>query len=458
MNIKLPNFKNKEYNILDFGACEGGFVNAQKAINTAIDTANKEGGGYVVVPSGLYLTGPVYFKSNVCLKLESGAILKFSKNKEDYPIYNANWEGLERLRCASPIMMHNVENVGIIGRGVIDGSGDLWRPIKKWKLTEKQWKEHLTLSNVVDSMKETEIWYPNENILKGIKAGDKKIISEAEEYWDAYRPDLVSIKNSDTVLLEDAVFSNSPAWNIHPVFVKNLTVRNVLVKNPYYAQNGDGIDIESCENVEIANSVFEVGDDGICVKAGKNREARKIKVPCQNVWIHDCKVFEAHGGFVVGSEMSRGVRNVLVENNTFIGTDVGIRFKSALGRGGVVENITIKNTRMLKIKEEAIIFTMGYALTSIGIEGKEVKVNDDKEDIPYFKNIVVDNAICDMSKIGLSIEGITKDTISNITIKDSIIKSEKGIELKECENIKLINSKFINGCEEVYYKDEVLEA
>lgn len=457
MNIKLPNFKNKEYNILDFGAVEGGFENVKEAINNAIDKANIEGGGYVVVPSGLYLTGPIFLKSNVCLKLESGAILKFSKNKEDYPLYNANWEGLERLRCLSPIMIHNATNVGVIGHGVIDGSGDLWRPIKKWKLTEKQWKEHLLQSNVTEVMKETEIWYPNENILKGIKAGDKKVIEEAEEYWDAYRPDLVSIKNSDTVLLEDTVFSNSPAWNIHPVFVNNLTVRNVLVKNPYYAQNGDGIDIESCQNVEIANSVFEVGDDGICVKAGKNREARKIKVPCENVWIHDCKVFEAHGGFVVGSEMSRGVRNVLVENNTFIGTDVGIRFKSALGRGGVVENITIKNTRMLKIKEEAIIFTMGYALTSIGIEGKENKVNDDKEDIPYFKNIIVDNAICDMSKVGLSVEGITKDTISNITIKDSIINSEKGISLKECENIKLINTKFINNGEEMYYKDEVLE-
>lgn len=457
MKVILPVFLNKEYNILDFGAVEGGFVNCKDAINNAICECNKNGGGYVVIPRGLFLTGPLYFKSNVCLKMESGSILKFTKCKEDYPLYHANWEGIERLRCVSPLMIHNCDNVGIIGNGVIDGSGDLWRPIKDWKLTKKQWEAHLKKSQVTDVLKESTIWYPNQNILDGIKAGDKKDIEEASVYWDMYRPDLVSITSCNKVLLDGVVFSNSPAWNIHPLFVNDLTVRNVLVKNPYYAQNGDGIDIESCNNVEIANSIFEVGDDGICVKSGKNREARKVKVPCQNLWIHDCKVFEAHGGFVIGSEMSRGVKNVLVENNTFIGTDVGIRFKSALGRGGVVEDITIKNTRMLNIKEEAMIFTMGYALTSIGVEGQESKINEDPEDIPYFRNIVVDNALCDSSKKGLVIEGINKDTISNITIKNSKIVCDNALKLSMCHNIILDNTDIIENGNITHYNNEVLE-
>lgn len=457
MNVTLPKFKDKLYNIVNYGAIEGGVVSAKNAINKAIEECSSNGGGYVVVPRGLFLTGPIIFKDNVCLKMESGSILKFTKNKEDYPLYNANWEGLSRLRCYSPIMMHNCENVGIIGDGVIDGSGDLWRPIKNWKLTEKQWQAHLKKSQVTDKLKESTIWYPNQNILDGIKAGESKDIAVAGKYWDMYRPDLVSITNAKKVLLDGVVFSNSPAWNIHPLFVEDLTIRNVLVKNPYYAQNGDGIDVESCKNVEIANSIFEVGDDGICIKSGKNREARNIKVPCENVYIHDCKVFEAHGGFVVGSEMSRGVKNILVENNTFIGTDVGIRFKSALGRGGVVEDITIRNTRMLNIKEEAIIFTMGYALTSIGVEGQEAKINEDPEDIPYFRNIVIDNALCDSSKKGLVVEGITKETITNITIKDSTINSLNEIELSECNNIRLVNTDFIVNNDLTHYDDEVME-
>ena len=145
------------------------------------------------------------------------------------------------------------------------------------------------------------------------------------------------------MLIQGVTLKNSPAWNIHPLYCRNFTLEDAIVKNKFSAQNGDGIDLESCQNCEISRTIFEVGDDGICIKSGKNREARQKKIPTKNVWIHDCKVYDAHGGFVVGSEMSRGVENILVENCVFIGTDIGIRFKSALGRGGIVQNITIKN-------------------------------------------------------------------------------------------------------------------
>lgn len=444
--VLLPSFKEDRYNILDYGVHKDSLENSGDGINKAILDCSKNGGGYVVIPSGIYYSSPIYLKSNVCLFFETGAIIKMLKDEAYYPLYEADWEGIKRIRCVSPINIIDCENVGIAGAGFIDGAGDLWRPVKDWKLTKKEWDKRVAKNNSIQTLKESCVWYPNQRILDGVLRGEKSTLKEAQEYWDMYRPVMVLIKNSSKILFDGMTFSNSPAWNIHPLFSDNLTVRNCIVKNPYHAQNGDGIDIESCKNVEIYNSTFEVGDDGICVKAGKNREAREIKVPCENIYIHDCLVFEAHGGFVIGSEMSRGVRNVYVENCNFIGTDVGLRFKSALGRGGVVENINIKDIRMSAIKEEAIILTMSYALTTIGVEGFESTRNDDPEDIPYFKNFNIENIFCDSSKKSLVIEGITSDTIKDITIKNSFIKSDNDIKLKKCKNINIINTTFdING-------------
>ena len=176
-------------------------------------------------------------------------------------------------------------------------------------------------------------------ILKGnhhnIQGTTEEALAAAAPYYDFYRPVMISLRHCKNVLLQGVTFMNSPAWNIHPYFCENLTVEHIQVRNPYYAQNGDGIDVESCTNVHIHHSVFETGDDAICMKSGKNAIARKIQGPCSNVYIHDCLVNEGHGGFVIGSEMSRGVKDILVENCTFVGTDVGVRMKSALGRGGV---------------------------------------------------------------------------------------------------------------------------
>ncbi|MFR4338189.1 MAG: glycoside hydrolase family 28 protein [Lachnospira pectinoschiza] len=220
---------------------------------------------------------------------------------------------------------------------------------------------------------------------KNIQSDKDEALEEARDYYDFYRPVMVSLRHCTNVLLSGVTFMNSPAWNIHPFFCENVTIDNIKVRNPYYAQNGDGIDVESCTNVHIHHSVFETGDDAICIKAGKNAIARTIDGPCSNIYIHDCVVNEGHGGFVIGSEMSRGVKDILVENCTFIGTDVGVRIKSALGRGGVVENITIRNIDMVNIKGEAVILTMGYVLNLLN--RNETIAMDNEEDVPYFRNI-----------------------------------------------------------------------
>ena len=369
MNFEIlrPEFKNVDYDITNYGAKSDIAFNNQKAIQEAINDCHNNGGGRVIIPDGFYITGPIELKSNVNLYVADNAYVQFTKSKEEYPLYITEYEGIKHIRAISPISADGCENVAITGKGVMDGAGDLWRGIKQFKLTQRQWDACLKKSPYVIPTKEGGIWCPTKSYYDGVVNGgpdvnDPNALEKASQYWDMYRPVFVSIRNCNKVLIEDVTLQNSPAWNVHPIYCNNLTVNRAVIRNKYHAQNGDGIDVESCTNVEIANSVFEVGDDGICLKSGKNREARQIKRPTKNVWIHDCKVFDAHGGFVVGSEMSRGVSNVIVENCVFSGTDVGIRFKSALGRGGVVEDITIKNIFMSNIIKEAMIFTMGYVL------------------------------------------------------------------------------------------------
>lgn len=447
--VKLPEFKDKEYNVLDFGAKSSAEFNNKDAFQSAIDTCHENGGGYVVIPNGFYLTGPIKLKSNVCLKVLASAYVKFTKSKEEYPLFFTEYEGTRRIRCVSPISAFNQSNIGITGSGVIDGSGDLWRGIKQFKLTNKEWQAKLKLSPYVIDTKEGGIWFPTKTAYEGALAGDvdyslSNALEKASEYYDLYRPVLVSLVDCDRVLIEDATIMNSPAWNIHPNRCTNFTLRNATIKNKFSAQNGDGLDLESCQNCEIANTNFEVGDDGICLKSGKNEEARKVKIPTKNVWIHDCKVYDAHGGFVVGSEMSRGVNNVLVENCIFSGTDIGIRFKSSKGRGGVVENITLKNIYMNNIVNEAIIFTMGYVLTTLEKSESDIVDNGNMDDIPEFKNIRIENAICTDSKIGLHVNGLLEKKINNIEIINSSINCKKEFELCNCCSIKVSNTYF-NG-------------
>ncbi len=447
--INVPEFAERTVRITDFGASssewdlEDGSVNAA-AINKAIDTVSQLGGGKVVVPAGIWITGPIRLKSNVNLHLDKQATIKFSKNKKEYPLIITNYEGQECIRAVSPITAEKATNVAITGYGYIDGSGDLWRPVKQFKVTDRQWQAMLKKSTYVLPTKEHGVWFPTESAYLGnennIQGKDKSDLLEAADYYDFYRPVMVSLRYCKNVLLEGVTFMNSPAWNIHPFFCENLTVRHISVSNPYHAQNGDGIDIESCKNVHVHDNVFETGDDAICIKSGKNAEARTFEGPCENLYIHDCLVNEGHGGFVIGSEMSRGVKNILVERCTFIGTDVGIRMKSAMGRGGTVENIHIKDINMVNIKNEAIILTMGYVLNLLN-RNEEIK-QENEEDVPYFKDITMKRINCTKAGIAITIEPIEgrEDTISDITISDSTFVADKENKVQGC-NINIVNTK-----------------
>lgn len=455
--VELPQIPSTEYCITEYGAVNGGTISNTKAIQKTIDTAYENGGGKVVIPAGIWLTGPIELKSHIELHVETGAVVVFDKKEEEYPLCVSDYEGMEAIRVVSPIHAKNASHIAITGHGTIDGNGQLWRPVKEFKMTAKQWEALLKKSTYVIDTKEGGIWLPTKTSYEGflLSAENPKILDDmetAKKYWDYYRPVMVRLDHCDHVLIEDITLQNSPAWNVHPLFCEHLTIRHANIRNPYYAQNGDGLDLESCKYAHIHDTTFDVGDDAICMKSGKGAKAREIKVPTEYVSIHDCTVYHGHGGFVVGSEMSRGVRHVEVKNCAFIGTDVGIRFKSALSRGGVVEDIVIEDIQMLDIEKEAIIFTMGYVLDYR--EEKKTQTVVDAEDIPYFKNVTMRRITCNGAKIGLKVDGIDMNTldiqgkaekganITQLTLEDSMIIAQKETDITNATEVILRNVAF----------------
>lgn len=439
--VELPKICDKEYVLTAYGAVSGGMVSNTGAFAAAIAAAAKTG-GRVVVPNGIWLTGPIELKSGVELHLEDNAVILFDKNKEEYPLIETDYEGIKRIRATSPIYANGASDIAITGKGVIEGNGHLWRPVKQFKMTERQWKKLLEKSAYVWENGEGGIWVPTESIYEGRNYGEvfpdhDGALAEAAPYYDFYRPVMVSLKHCKRVLIEDVLLQNSPAWCLHPYFCEDVTVRGVRIQNPYYAQNGDGIDIESCKNVEVCYSNFSTGDDGICIKSGKDREARQIVGPSENIHIHHCYAGQGHGGFVIGSEMSRGVRNVLVEDCTFIDSDIGIRMKSTIGRGGVVEDIYIRNINMINIQQEAIIMTMNYVHHNTSYD--EAVVESDKaDDIPEFRKIYVEGCVCKGAKVAVKIAGLPgrPDTIHDVHFKACSFVADCDRMLTDCENVQ----------------------
>lgn len=444
-------FKPVTFNIIQYGAVPDGHQLNTRSIQHAIDDCSKKGGGTVLVPSGLWLTGPVVLKSNVNLNLAVGATLLFTKDKTQYPLVKANWEGYDQMRNQSPISAEGATNIAITGKGIIDGNGDGWRMVKKDKLTESQWKKLVASGGIVS--KDGRLWMPSEGFAKGQDMKDPgRITPDRDEAHyqlikDFLRPNLLVLTKCDKILLEGVTFQNSPAWNLHPLMSSNITVRNIQVKNPWYAQNGDGIDLESCRNVLIENSIFDVGDDGLCIKSGRDADGRARAMPTQDVIIRGCTVYASHGGFVVGSEMSGGAKNIYVSNCTFVGSDIGLRFKTTRGRGGIVENIFIKDIYMKDIPGDAVLFDMYYMGNDpVPMEGEKrelpkVQMLPVDETTPQFRNINISNVYCNGAKKAIFIRGLPEMHVKNIKIENSVFQSDIGVEIQEASGITLNNVK-----------------
>lgn len=438
--VAQPDFKKDTFSILRFGAVADGQTLNTQSINRAIAACSQKGGGVVLVPGGLWVTGPVEMKSNVNLHIVRDAVLLFTTDFDQYPLVEGVYEGLKSARNQSPVWGSNLVNIAITGSGIIDGNGDVWRMVGRERLTESEWKKKTASGGLVGN--EDRLWFPS---AKTKLAYDQKrtpamrpgqTLKDFEDIKDYLRPNLVVFTNCKRVLLEGVTFQNSPAWCLHPLMCEELTVRNVTVKNPDYAQNGDGIDVESCKNVLIEGSTFDVGDDGICIKSGKDEEGRKRGRPTENVVIRNNIVYKGHGGFVIGSEMSGGARNIFVYDCAFIGTDNGLRFKTARGRGGIVENIWVKDIRMKDIVADAILFDMYYFMKPPG-QNEKPEVPPVTEATPQFRNFHISNIVCRGAQRGIFIRGLPEMGVQSVFLDEMVLQTNSGAEIIEATGIRI---------------------
>ena len=447
--VEAPVFKNNTVSISDFGGLGDGYTLNTEAFKKAVSALSQKGGGQLTVPAGVWFTGPIELMSNVNLHLEKGALILFSPDFNLYPLVNTIFEGLETRRCQSPISARNAVNIAITGEGSINGSGEAWRPLKKVKVTDNYWKKVVNSGGV---LKDPTYWFPSKSSLKGESISDQNVprgkLSDSAwiEVRDFLRPAMINFIECKNVLLEGVLFENSPSWNIHPLMCTNVIIDHIAVRNPSYAQNGDGIDVESSKNVLIINSSFDVGDDAICIKSGKDEEGRRRARPAENILVDNCKVFKGHGGFVVGSEMSGGVRNISVSNCQFLGTDVGLRFKSNRGRGGLVENIYIRDIYMFDIVTDSFLFDLYYggksaseSLDDRDTSAVEVKKTPVTKETPSFRNIYVTNIVSRNARRAMFFNGLPEMNISNINVENAIISSQYGAVICESDGIKFRN-------------------
>jgi len=444
--VELPQIPDRSVSVSDFGAIGDGNHLNTSAFAAAIEACAKAGGGRVVVPQGIWLTGPIQLKSGIGVQLERGAVVQFSRSINDYPLIRTTWEGSAAVRRMSPIYGVGLENISITGSGVLDGAGDAWRMVKKSNLTENEWKKLVASGGIVDKAGET--WWPSAEALNGaalVRTLDQKSAPLADYAGAAeyLRPVLVELVECKRVMLDGPTFQNSPAWNIHPVMCEDLVIRNVTALNAWYAQNGDGLDLDSCRRAIVYNCRFDVGDDAICLKSGRDEYGRKRGRPCEEIVISDCVVYHGHGGFTVGSEMSGGVRNVVVRRCTFLGTDLGLRFKTTRGRGGAVEKIWINDIVMKDIPTDAIGFNMFYSGgspipenggSSESATRASVPVN---EGTPRFENIYLRNIVCRGAQRAVQIEGLPEMPIRGIELENVQISARTGLVCMDGERIRL---------------------
>lgn len=441
--VTAPSIPAQSVRITDFGAVADGHSLNSKAINDAITAVAAKGGGRVVIPAGLWRTGPIVLKSRVELHVEDGALVQFSDNRADYPLIETSFEGRNQLRCQSPISGRDLEHVAITGKGVFDGAGQVWRPVKKMKLTSGQWAELVASGGALNESKD--VWYPSVEIREGNEHRGPRTPDFVQRTRDSLRPVLVSLVNCRQVLLDGPTFQNSPGWCVHPLMCDQLTVRNVTIRNPWFAQNGDGLDLESCSNVIVENSSFDVGDDAICLKSGRDAEGRTRARATENVRVRNCIVYHGHGGFVVGSEMSGGVRRIHVSDVTFMGTDVGLRFKSTRGRGGAVEDILIERVRMTGIPGEAILFDLFYGTKAP--DEADPKSGDSPllaaqpatEETPAFRKIVIRDLVSVDAERAALIRGLPEMPVQDVRLENVHMTARSGIFLADAADLVFKN-------------------
>ena len=413
--------------IADFGGVGDGVALNTEAFRKAISALTKKGGGRLVVPQGVWLTGPIVLKDNIDLHIERNAIVLFSPDKSLF----VDAEG-KSSRCDPGIKASKRKNIAITGEGIIDGNGAQWRPVKRSKVSDTEWKRFAAIGGV--ERQNGALWYPWD-----VKAGYKNI-ADTPENQEKSRQDLIRLTDCENILIEGVTVQNSPRFHVHPCNSKNIIIDGITVRCPWNAQNGDAIDLSDCHQALIVNSVVDAGDDGLCMKSGKAKATALVN-GCEDILIEDNTVFHAHGGFVIGSEDITGMKRIVVRRCRFSGTDTGLRFKSGIGRGGKTEDIHISDIVMNDITDEAIVFQCDYVDRPAGSEGKKAKTSG-SEFAPEFTDIHISNVVCRGAKTAIKAKGIEgMNCIHDIEIANStIVYTSKGADIDETTaKVKLSN-------------------
>lgn len=405
--------------LTDFGGVGDGVTLNTEAFRKAISALTKKGGGRLVVPQGVWLTGPIQLKDNIDLHITRNAIVLFSPDKSLF----VDKDG-KSSRCDAGIKASKRKNIAITGEGIVDGNGVQWRPVKRGKVSDVEWKRFKEIGGVERG--NGQLWYPWD-----VKAGYPNI-AETPEQQEKMRQDLVRLTDCENVLIKGVTFQNSPRFHVHPCNSRNVIIDGVTVRCPWNAQNGDAIDISDCHQVLIVNSVVDAGDDGLCMKSG-NMKPTALVNGCEDILIQDNTVFHAHGGFVIGSESITGMKRIVVRQCQFSGTDTGLRFKSGIGRGGKTEDIFISDIVMNDITDEAIVFQCDYVDRPAGHDEKKETKAVKLEKVPDFTDIDITRVVCRGTKTAIKAKGVEGlDCIHDIKISNStIVYSQKGLDIDE---------------------------
>ena len=372
-------------------------------IQQCIDSLASLGGGTVEIPGGVWLTGPLELRSNICLNLAPTAILYFSPDKALY------YDGPD-TRFKPCITARDCTNIGITGRGLIDGNGAQWRPVKRGKVSDTEWSRFKDMGGVERG--DGGMWYPWQ-----LRSGYPDMMPTPEKQ-ESKRNDLFRVFDCRNILLKDVTFQNAPKFHVHPFNSENIIIDGITVRCPWNAQNGDAIDLSDCHSCLIVGATVDAGDDGLCLKSGTRKDDTPIN-GVHDVLIQDCVVYAAHGGFVIGSEDICGIERVVCRDCRFSGTETGLRFKSAITRGGRTADIYISRISMTDIIHSAIVFECTYNLANANVKPGEVDTSK-PYNIPEFTDIHISDIVCRGCKTGVSASGIKGfDCVHGIDISRS---------------------------------------
>lgn len=425
--FERPTFPDSDFSIADFGAIEGGKTLNTEAIKQAIGAANQAGGGRVIVPAGVWLTGAIHLKSNVNLHLTENAELRFSDQFKDYlPGVFSRHEGMDCIKPSSFIYAIDCDNIAITGKGRMHGQGKAW-----WNREETGERRLLMEHN-------GKMMTGNSKPLQAMCAEGVPVSERLFEGSRGLflRPVFVHPIRCTNVFIEGVTFLYGPFWTISPTYCENVVVRGVTIvtEGEYgHTPNGDGVNPSSCKNVLIEYCDMDTGDDCYTIKSGRATDGLRVGIPCENVVIRNCQSRQGNGGVVIGSETSGGIYNIFIRDCEFNGTDRGMRFKTARGRGASIENVWVQNVKMGRIVKEAIIVnTLRYT--------ERYPEHPVTDRTPYYRNINFRDISCEYSEQAvIRIVGLPEKPMAGLRFENIRVKGKGGLQIQDARDIHFKN-------------------